>query len=35
MVLYLVMQRPENKEEDPGDPEQADERDFQMEYSSD
>jgi hypothetical protein len=35
MVLSLVMQTPENKEEDTDDPEQADERDIQMECSSD
>ena len=35
MVLSLVMQTPENKEEDTDDPEQADERVIQMDYSSD
>ena len=34
MVLSLVMQTPENKEEDTNDCEQADERDIQVEYSS-
>ena len=29
------MQTPENKEENTDDPEQADERDIQMEYTSD
>jgi len=35
IVLSLVTQTPENKEEDTDDPEQADGRDIQMEYSSD
>jgi len=35
MVLSLLMQTPENKEEDSDHPEQADERVIQMEYSSD
>jgi hypothetical protein len=35
IVLSLVMQTPENKEEDTDDTEHADGRDIQMEYSSD